>query len=408
MKMNSQKNNLNVLSVCYLVILVLQIAGLVVGIFYEYINSYDSVTVLLQLLLGIKNFFNDNWIGLSAFSIILIPLNNLYYTITNIQNTSSAKHKSRNYSEYIFCIINILICCEVYNIEKIKNHIEFIKSNILSVCAIIAVVIGVFLLSNFLSKYIVAKKDRGGILDEIVSREEHPKNIEIHKENGKTETKKEFNDDLTKDQKEILKHPFSYAYENYKLYRARKKAIKYSNRLEIKKIKEDNLLKKTQQGKRRDDFSVAFILISIVVVVLLITVVCIGFIGDNDGVISEICKHLNIFLMNLTDDLELTEPNILNFIMAFGVIVLGFISYILVVYIFTYMWKAWWYLAKEFKGTNRNIEKFVKKMEKLFLNTVDAVVDLLMFIPDVLQNIIGIVYNDVQEDEDSEEEENNG
>lgn len=216
---------------------------------------------------------------------------------------------------------------------------------------------------------------------------------------------------MNKNQKEILKHPFSYSYENYKLYRARRKAIKYANRLEIKKIKEDNLLKKTQRGKRHGDFSFsfAFLLISIVVIVLLVTVICIGLIGGNDGILSNICEHLNTFLMKLTNGLEFTEPNILNFLMVFGVIVLGFISYILVVYVFTFMWKVWWYLAKEFKGNNKNIEYFVKALEKLFLGTVDEVVHLLMFIPDVLRNIIGIVYDDEQEDDDnSEEAEKNG
>lgn len=407
MKKSKSKINLNILSIFYLMVLFVQFGGLIVEIFYEYIYQPANSNALIELFIIPKRFFNENWMGLSVFSIILIPLNNLYYSIVNSQNNDISKENNRNYLEYIFCIINILLYCEVYNIEKIKENIEYIKTNILSFCIAIVAIICVILLSNFLSKYISAKHDRNNILDEIVSREESNVDKEKQNSNGESEFKVELNNDLSQGKKEILKHPFSYAYENYKLYRSRQKAIKYANRLEIKKIKENNLLKRTQRGKRYGDFSLAFILISIAVIILLVAVVCIGIISGNDGVFSEICNYLNTFLMNLTDDLELTEPNILNFIMVFGVIVLAFISYILIVNIFTYMWKVWWYLAKDFKGSNKNIEKFVKKLERFFLETVDEVVHLLMFIPDVLKNIIAIVYNEEKEDDNSEEEENN-
>jgi len=408
---NNSKINLNVLSIFYLLVLFVQIAGIVTEILYEYVYQSVNTNVLIQLFIEVKRFFNDNWLGVSIFSIVLIPLNNLYYTILNTQNDNTIKKQSRNYLEYIFCIINILMYCEVYNIEKVKDNIKYIKSNILSFAIVIFVVICVILLSNFLSKYIVAKNARNDIIDEIVSREENSVNKETHNSDGKTEVKVELNNDLSQDQKEILKHPFSYAYENYKLYRARRKAIKYTNKLEIKKIKENNLLKLAKDGKYYGDSSFAFIIISIIVLIILVVAVYIIFkegIGENEGIVSEICKSLNTLLKNLTNGLEITEPNLLNFIMVFGIIILVFISYILLVYTLTYIWKVWLYLAKRPYGNNENVERFVDSLEKLFSGTIDEIVHLLMFIPDVLNKIIGIVYNDNDEiDDNSEEKEKN-
>lgn len=413
MKQNKYKIDLNILSVFYLIILFSQIVGLMAGVISEYINYSATVNVLIQLLTEPKSFFNDNWIGVSVFSIILIPLNNLYYTIMNTQYDGVSKKRNRNYLEYIFCIINVLMYCEVYNIEKIEDNIEYIKSNILSFCITIVVVVCVILLSNFLSKYIVAKNAKNDILDEIVSREEHKANEFSYSKDGKAGIKVEFNNDLSDDKKEILKHPFSYAYENYKLYRARRKAIKYTNRLEIKRLEEQKLLEEAQKEGYSGNASVAFIIISIFVFLSLIAAVVIGIyenikdgLGDENGFVSEIFHILTELLKNVTDGLEIAEPNIISFIMAFGIIILGFISYIIVVYAFTYMWKVWRYSSKKANGNSEKVKHFVDSIEKLFSNTIDEVINLLMFIPDILSNIIGIVYTDDEQlnDENSGED----
>lgn len=268
MKKNRSNIKLNILSIFYLLILFVQFGGFIVEIFYEYIYQPANSNALIELFIIPKRFFNENWMGLSVFSVILIPLNNLYYSIVNSQNNDISKENNRNYLEYIFCIINILLYCEVYNIEKVKENIEYIKTNILSFCIAIVAIICVILLSNFLSKYISAKHDRNNILDEIVSREESNVDKEKQNSNGESEFKVELDNDLSQGKKEILKHPFSYAYENYKLYRSRQKAIKYANRLEIKKIKENELLKQAQEGKYYGNSSAIFILISIIVLIV--------------------------------------------------------------------------------------------------------------------------------------------
>ena len=104
----------------------------------------------------------------------------------------------------------------------------------------------------------------------------------------------------------------------------------------------------------------------------------------------------------------MTEPNILNFFMVFGVIILGFISYILLVYTLTYIWKVWLYLAKKPNSENNYVKNLVESLEKLFSGTINEVVRLLLFIPDVLDKIIGIVYDGEQENDDFDEDENNG
>lgn len=411
MKKSRSKINLNILSIFYLLILFVQFGGLIVEIFYEYIYQPANTNALIELFIIPKRFFNENWMGLSVFSVILIPLNNLYYSIINSQNKDISKEQNRNYLEYIFCIINIFLYCEVYNIEKVKENIEYIKTNILSFCIAIVAIICVILLSNFLSKYISAKHDRNDILDEIVSREESSANTELNSSDDDTKFKVELNSDLSQNRKEILKHPFSYAYENYKLYRSRRKAIKYANRLEIKKIKEGELLKQAKEGEYYGDSSAAFIIISIMVLIIFALAIYFIFkegVGENEGVVSEIFESINQLLKRLTNGLEMTEPNILNFFMVFGVIILGFISYILLVYTLTYIWKVWWYLAKKSNTKNSKVEHLVESLETLFSDTIDEVVHLLMFIPDVLGNIIGIVYDSEQEDDNSEENENDG
>lgn len=410
MKKSKSKINLNILSIFYLLILFVQFGGLIVEIFYEYIYQPVNTNALIELFIIPKRFFNENWMGLSVFSIILIPLNNLYYTILNSQNNDISKEQDRDYLEYIFCIINILLYCEVYNIEKVKENIEYIKTNILSFCIAIVAIICVILLSNFLSKYISAKHDRNDILDEIVSREESNIDKEIHNSDGELEARVELNNDLSQEKKEILKHPFSYAYENYKLYRSRRKAIKYANRLEIKKIKENELLKQAQEGKYYGNSSAIFILISIIV--LIVFFVAIYFIlkkgSGETGVVSEIFEIINLLIKRVTNGLEMTEPNILDFFMVFGVIFLVAIMYILLVYTLTYICKVWWYLAKKSNKNSSNVEYLVESLETLFSDIMDEVVQVLMFIPDVLKNIIGIVYDNDKDDDNSEEEENNG
>lgn len=410
MKKSRRKINLNILSIFYLLILFVQFGGLIVEIFYEYIDQPVNTNALIELFIIPKRFFNENWMGLSVFSIILIPLNNLYYTILNSQNNDISKDQNRNYLEYIFCIINIFLYCEVYNIEKVKENIEYIKTNILSFCIVIVAIICVILLSNFLSKYISAKHDRNDILDEIVSREESNIDKEIHNSDGELEARVELNNDLSQEKKEILKHPFSYAYENYKLYISRRKAIKYANRLEIKKIKENELLKQAQEGKYYGNSSAIFILISIMV--LIVFFVAIYFIlkkgSGETGVVSEIFEIINLLIKRVTNGLEMTEPNILDFFMVFGVIFLVAIMYILLVYTLTYICKVWWYLAKKSNKNSSNVEDLVESLETLFSDTMDEVVQVLMFIPDVLKNIIGIVYDNDKDDDNSEEEENNG
>lgn len=410
MKKSRSKINLNILSIFYLLILFVQFGGFIVEIFYEYIYQPANSNALIELFIIPKRFFNENWMGLSVFSVILIPLNNLYYSIVNSQNNDISKENNRNYLEYIFCIINILLYCEVYNIEKVKENIEYIKTNILSFCIAIVAIICVILLSNFLSKYISAKHDRNNILDEIVSREESNVDKEKQNSNGESEFKVELNNDLSQGKKEILKHPFSYAYENYKLYRSRQKAIKYANRLEIKKIKENELLKQAQEGKYYGNSSAIFILISIIV--LIVFFVAIYFIlkrgSGETGVVSEIFEIINLLIERVTNGLEMTEPNILDFFMVFGVIFLAAIMYILLVYTLTYICKVWWYLAKKSNKNSSNVEDLVESLETLFSDTMDEVVQVLMFIPDVLKNIIGIVYDNDKDDDNSEEEENNG
>ncbi len=410
MKKSRSNINLNILSIFYLLILFVQFGGLIVEIFYEYIYQPANSNVLIELFFISKRFFNENWMGLSVFSIILIPLNNLYYSIVNSQNNDISKENSRNYLEYIFCIINILLYCEVYNMEKVKENIEYIKTNILSFCIAVVAIICVILLSHFLSKYISAKHDRNNILDEIVSREESNIDKEIHNSDGELEARVELNNDLSQDKKEILKHPFSYAYENYKLYRSRQKAIKYANRLEIKKIKENELLKQAQEGRYYGNSSAIFILISIIV--LIVFFVAIYFIlkkgSGETGVVSEIFEIINLLIKRVTNGLEMTEPNILDFFMVFGVFFLAAIMYILLVYTLTYICKVWWYLAKKSNKNSSNVEDLVESLETLFSDTMDEVVQVLMFIPDVLKNIIGIVYDNDKDDDNSEEEENNG
>ena len=409
--MKKSKINLNILSVFYLLILFIQIVGIVVGLFYEYLYKPANANALVQLFIISKKFFNENWMGLSAFSIILLPLNNLYYSITNHQNNDFKKENSRDYLEYIFCIINILLYCEVYNVESLKEKVEFIKSNVLYFCITVIIIIGVILLSNFLAKYIVARNSRTNIIDEIVNREEGKANKKFSESDKKDEVKTAINNDLSQNQKEILKHPFSYAYENYKLYRARRKAVKYANRLEIKKLKENNLLQQAKEGEFYGDSSAVFIIISITILVIFAIAIYFIFkegVGENGGIVSKVFESLNMLLKKLTNGLEVTEPNILNFFMVFGVIILGLICYILLVYTLTYIWKIWWYLAKKSDTKNTKVKKLVESLEKLFSDTIDEVVHLLMFIPDVLGNIIGIVYDGEQEKEDSEEEENNG
>ncbi len=411
MKQKKHNIGLNSLSVFYLIILTLQIIGLIFGVIMEYTHQSDNIYDLIQPFIVPKKFFNDNWLGVSIFSIVLIPLNNLYYTILNTQNDNTIKKKNRNYLEYIFCIINILMYCEVYNIEKVKKNIEYAKTNILSFCIAVVAIICVILLSNFLSKYISAKQDRNDILNEIVSREESNVDKEKHNSNGESEFKVELNNDLSQGKKEILKHPFSYAYENYKLYRSRQKAIKYANRLEIKKIKENELLKQAQEGKYYGNSSVIFILISIIV--LIVFFVAIYFIlkkgsGETGGVVSEIFEIINLLIKRVTNGLEMTEPNILDFFMVFGVIFLAAIMYILLVYTLTYICKVWWYLAKKSNKNSSSVEDLVESLETLFSDTLNEVVQVLMFIPDVLKNIIGIVYDNDKDDDNSEEKENNG
>lgn len=411
MKKSRSRINLNILSIFYLLILFVQFGGLIVEIFYEYIYQPANTNALIELFIIPKRFFNENWMGLSVFSVILIPLNNLYYSIINSQNNDKSKEQNRNYLEYIFCIINIFLYCEVYNIEKVKENIEYIKTNILSFCIAIVAIICVILLSNFLSKYISAKHDRHDILDEIVSREESSANTELNSSDDNTKFKVELNNDLSQNRKEILKHPFSYAYENYKLYRSRRKAIKYANRLEIKKIKENELLKQAQEGKYYGNSSIVFIFISIIV--LIIFAVAVYFIfkegaGETGGVVSEIFETINSLLKRLTNGLEMTEPNILDFFMVFGVFFLAAIMYILLVYTLTYICKVWWYLAKKSNKNSSNVEDLVESLETLFSDTMDEVVQVLMFIPDVLKNIIGIVYDNDKDDDNLEEEENNG
>lgn len=411
MKQKKHNIGLNSLSVFYLIILTLQIIGLIFGVIMEYTHQSDNLYDLIQPFIVPKKFFNDNWLGVSIFSIVLIPLNNLYYTILNTQNDNTIKKKNRNYLEYIFCIINILMYCEVYNIEKVKKNIEYAKTNILSFCIAVVAIICVILLSNFLSKYISAKQDRNDILNEIVSREESNVDKEKHNSNGESEFKVELNNDLSQGKKEILKHPFSYAYENYKLYRSRQKAIKYANRLEIKKIKENELLKQAQEGKYYGNSSVIFILISIIV--LIVFFVAIYFIlkkgsGETGGVVSEIFEIINLLIKRVTNGLEMTEPNILDFFMVFGVIFLAAIMYILLVYTLAYICKVWWYLAKKSNKNSSSVEDLVESLETLFSDTMNEVVQVLMFIPDVLKNIIGIVYDNDKDDDNSEEKENNG
>ena len=82
--------------------------------------------------------------------------------------------------------------------------------------------------------------------------------------------------------------------------------------------------------------------------------------------------------------------------------------YILLVYTLTYICKVWWYLAKKSNKNSSNVEDLVESLETLFSDTMDEVVQVLMFIPDVLKNIIGIVYDNDKDDDNSEEEENNG
>lgn len=410
MKQYKNRFNLNILSIFYLLILFVQIFGLIVEMFYEYIYQPTNPNMLIELFLIPKSFFNENCIGMSLFSVILIPLNNLYYSIKNSQN-DELKENSRNYLEYIFCVIDVLLYCEIYNVEKVKENFENIKSNVLPFCITIIVVICVILLSKFLSKYIVAKKDRNDILDEIVSREEKQVNNENDNTDNKSDAKVELNNDLNEEHKEILKHPFSYAYENYKLYRARRKAIKYANKLEIKKLKEIELLQQAEKGEYYGDTSAAFVIISIVVFIIFVLVVYLIFkegIGKNEGVVSEIFELINQLLKRLTNGLEMTEPNILNFFMVFGVIILGFISYILLVYTLTYIWKVWLYLAKKPNSENNYVKNLVESLEKLFSGTINEVVRLLLFIPDVLDKIIGIVYDGEQENDDFDEDENNG
>lgn len=411
MKKSRSKINLNILSIFYLLILFVQFGGLIAEIFYEHINHFANTNVLIELFIIPKRFFNENWMGLSIFSIILIPLNNLYYSIVNAQNNDKSKEQNRNYLEYIFCIINIFLYCEVYNMEKVKENIEYIKTNILSFCIAVVAIICVILLSHFLSKYISAKHDRNDILDEIISREEINIDKEIHNSDGESKARIELNNDLSQDKKEILKHPFSYAYENYKLYRSRNKAIKYANRLEIKRIKENELLKQAQKGKYYGNSSAVFIVISIIV--LIIFAVAVYFIfkegtSETGGVVSEIFEIINHLLKRVTNGLEMTEPNILDFFMVFGVVFLVAIMYILLVYTLTYICKVWWCLAKKSNTDNSKVEDLVDSLENLFSDTMDEVVHLLMFIPDVLKNIISIVYEDGNEDENSKENVNNG
>lgn len=302
-----------------------------------------------------------------------------------------------------------MLYCRIYNIEQVKICIKYIQSNILSFIILILVVLFICLGSNFLSKFIAAKSAKEDIVNEIASREKYRRNTNSQSEENNVNTAVEIKNDIIQDSKIIAKHPFSYAYENYKLYRAQKRAIKHSNRLKITKIEEEELLKDAKNNSYSGNASIVFVLISIILLIFLIVVVGDYFLSGDDGSaewIKTIIQHINHLLVNTTNGLEESEANILNFIMVFGIIILGFIGYILVVYTFTFIWRIWVVLSKRANKNNKELQQLAVSIEQLFSDTVNEMVYLLMFIPDILKNIIGIIYDGDEEDEQGEN--NNG
>lgn len=410
-KIDIKKIKSNALSMFFLFILAMQCPGVIAFLFEKTVEANANTSILLSVFLDINKFFSGNWIALSIFSIALIPLNNLYYSIINVKNDiySITKNNERNYFEYVLCIFNIFLYGNFFDLDSIKSNYELIKSNVILLLIIIAILILFSLGLRFLAKYIVARRYRGDVINEIVIREEEhrkkkAKKKEIEeKENQSNEKLKEENIDLSisdyelcKDKDEILRHPFIYAYESYKFFYARKKAIKFEGKLARKKIEEDNKIKEAQSGNYYGDSSVAFIGFSVLFFILFVFIMAgdvikdISSWGGASSIINKIFETLSDIYSNTTNGLEGTETKVLSFLMTFGVIILIFISYIILVYAFTYMFRVWQHLGREAKKTNKGVQKLVEKIEELFSNTVNEVVRLLLFIPDALENIINI------------------
>lgn len=65
MKQYKNRFNLNILSIFYLLILFVQIFGLIVEMFYEYIYQPTNPNMLIELFLIPKRFFDENCIGIA-------------------------------------------------------------------------------------------------------------------------------------------------------------------------------------------------------------------------------------------------------------------------------------------------------------------------------------------------------
>lgn len=406
-KIDIKKIKLNALSIFFLFMLAMQFPGVIAFLFEKTVETNVSTSVLMKVFLDINKFFSGNWIALSIFSLGLIPLNSLYYSIINAKNDieSITKNNERNYFSYVLCVSNIFLYGNFFDLDCIKSNYEIIKANVI-LFLIIIVVLALFNFGlRFLAKYITARRYRGDVINEIVSREEeNRRKIEQKNRTQTDDNSKEKNAnmgisdyELSKDKNEILKHPFVYAFESYKFFYARKKALKYDGKLKRKKYRENRKNLAAQQKSIEGNVSIVFFVISGLIFAMFIFAIVGGVLikepatdGQKISVIEEILNYIANFFSNLTNGLETTEPKVIDFLMVFGVIILLFISYIFIVYAFTYMYRVWMYLGKNAKNYFRDVSSLINTIEKLFTNTVNEVVRLLLFIPDALKSIIDI------------------
>lgn len=397
----------------------------VMGYLFEILEkliSTDNTAILtiIKVCTTLKDTFATHPFAFTLFFIGLAVLDDLYYAFKYSNSQNDLSVRVGRYIKNLLAGLNIICCIDLLDTEGLSQKFTWVQQNkkeaVLSVVGIIVFVIIV----ELLKKFSLAQSSKTNIHHAIRQREETAKarlRDESEKYRQKSTAKSEKDaenpsEDKTLDvdleienllnintlnsENELLKHPLSYMYENYKLFFARKRLIKRTVKLkqitaQAKKDLDD--IQKNSEGSVAS--SGAFVVSTVLIIVISLIVITIIYIqASGQDVLPNAAKFvdeglgiLNTLLSTLTQKFGETQSVVISFLLGLGVIILFFFTFIFLVYTLTFMWETWNYLRKNIRKNNKSVEMFFEDLQIFFSGTVTSVTKLLIFIPDFLETI---------------------
>lgn len=377
--MFSRRIKMTAIGILFFLTTVLSACGYVFEIFREILPSDTSKTVLtiIDLFTIVQNTFSAHPLTFSLLFIGLAVLDDLYYAFKYGNSQNDLSVRIGKFVKYLLTGLNIICCVNLLDAEGLNQKFTWVQENKKTAILIVAITVVCIILVELLQKSVSAKHEQNAIHQAI---QNNPNGI-----------------DTTNPPSSIIRHPFAYAYEQTKIYTAKKIVDEVTSSVQNGSTSSQSggAKQNPQQTTKKGitNYITAFFggLLFFVITIALIAFIVWGFRAISNGVpLSEAQK----FIQKILDIFSLFNTNAdpikiaaLTFLLSIGGIIAIVLIFFVLIYGITFVIRAWIYMLMHITDKEDELEAFYNDIQKFFSGSIRSVLRLLLFFPDFFETV---------------------